>query len=116
MAKVGRPPFLITPEVLEKVESLAARGLTQEQICHCLGICVDTMCEKKKAYPELAESIKKGQSKGISIVANALFEAAKSGDKIAQIFYLKARAHWKETNVLEGSLKITHEDALKELE
>ena len=33
----GRPRFEITPDVINKVETLAAQGLTQHQICSVLG-------------------------------------------------------------------------------
>ena len=57
---------------------------------------MSTLYEKMATKEELDEAIKRGASKGISIVANALFESAKSGDKTAQIFYLKCRAGWRE--------------------
>lgn len=88
----------ITEELIEKAESLAARGLTVEQIASCLGMGERTLYEKKSLYPQLAQAIKDGQHKGVSIVANALFESAKSGNTTAQIFYMKARAKWKDSN------------------
>jgi len=112
---VGKPPFEITKEIVEKAESLAARGLTLDQIANCLGIGLSTLCAKKIRYLEFEEAIKRGRDKGISIVANALFENAKAGNTVASIFYLKCRAHWKEVNVLEHIVK-PHEDQLKELE
>jgi predicted transcriptional regulator len=90
----GRPPFKITKEVLTKVETLASRGLTQQQIADALGIHVGTLCEKKNQFNEFNEAIKSGQAKGISTVANQLFENAKNGDNTAAIFYLKNRAGW----------------------
>jgi hypothetical protein len=111
---VGKPPYIVTPEIVEKAESLAARGLTLDQIASCLGIHISTLCEKKNEYLELAEAIKRGQNKGISIIANALYDGAKSGDKVSQIFYLKCRAHWKETNVTEHAF-VPHENWLDKL-
>ena len=35
--KRGPKPRLITEEFLAKVEHLAARGLSQQQVCHALG-------------------------------------------------------------------------------
>ena len=94
----GRPPYKVTPELLQKIESLAAQGLTQEQICSCIGWSVETMCKKKKVFTELAEAIKKGKHKGLAVITNALFDKAKGGDTTAQIFYLKNRApdEWKD--------------------
>jgi hypothetical protein len=97
--KGGRPKFLITKEVMDKAESLAARGLTLEQTASCLGISYQTLNERKKEYVEFSDAIKKGQHKGISIIANALFESAKKGNTAAQIFYMKARADWKDHGI-----------------
>lgn len=94
----GRPPWI--PYDNEKVESLAARGLTKEQIASCLGISYQTLNEKSKEFADFADAIKRGQDKGISIVANALFEGAKSGNTTAQIFFLKARAKWRDVEAV----------------
>ncbi len=109
----GRPPWI--PPEAEKVESLAARGLTLEQIAECLGIHVATLYEKKKEYTEFADAIKRGQAKGISIVANSLYESAKHGNTTAQIFFLKSRAQWKETSITEANVTVRQEDAIKDL-
>jgi predicted transcriptional regulator len=87
--------------MIQKAGEMAARGLTQEQIASCLGMGESTIYAKFKEYPEFEDAIKRGRDKGINIVANALFENATSGDKIAQMFYLKCRAGWKETNINE---------------
>lgn len=54
------------------------------------------MESRKADTAEFAEAIKRGQALGIEEVANALFENAKGGNVTAQIFYLKARAQWKD--------------------
>lgn len=88
---------------LAKVEAFAARGLSQEQIADALGISERTLRNRKQESSEFAEAIKRGQSKGIAQVANALFEKVKGGDTTAMIFFLKARAGWKEAQRLEIS-------------
>lgn len=98
----GRPAIEITPEMIKKAESLAAQGLTQEQIASVLGIGKSTFYEKVKQYPELLEAIKEGKDKGIATIANALFNKAKSGDNTAMIFYLKARAGWRDVMAIES--------------
>ena len=100
MAKngLGRKPWI--PD-LAKVEKLAARGLTNEQIAACLGICESTLYDKKKVFLEFSEAIKKGKASGVQQVSNALFEAALSGNVTAMIFFLKTKAGWKEPDVPE---------------
>lgn len=94
MAKTGRPRWV--PPAPEKVEALAASGLTETQIAAALGIAHGTLIEKKREYPEFLQAIKSGQAKGIAKIANALFQKATNGDTTAMIFFLKARAKWSD--------------------
>ncbi len=82
----------INQELLEQVESPAARGLSQKQVCEALGISESWWHEKKPISPELQESYKRGAALGLADVSNALYESAMSGTPVAQIFYLKNRA------------------------
>ena len=93
---MARPKFEITEEIIKKAESLAANGLTKEEIAHCLDISYQTLNEKTKQYSEFSEAIKRGKSKGIGMMANNLVKLAKGGNAAANIFWLKARAKWKE--------------------
>jgi len=94
----GRPPYEITPEIIAKVEKLAAQGLAEYQIAAVLGIHQDTLINKKKEYPEFSEAIKNGKAKGIAKITNKLFDKASDGDNTAMIFYLKNRDpdNWEE--------------------
>ena len=97
--KMGRKGFEITPEILQQVEKFAGQGLTQEQISHCIGISRDTFFKSKRNSEYFSDAIKRGQSKAISLVSNALFENAMSGNAVSQIFWLKNRApdQWADT-------------------
>jgi transcriptional regulator with XRE-family HTH domain len=81
---------------LKEAEKLASRGLSLEQIAAAMGISARTLGSRKAESAELAEAIKRGQAQGIGTIANALFENALGGNVTAQIFYLKARAQWKD--------------------
>jgi len=107
----GRPPFEITQEVIDKAESLAAAGLTMDEIAGCLGIGSRTLYEKKAEYPQFAQAISNGKCKGIGMMANNLVKLAKAGNAAANIFWLKARAKWKEKD--EEDVK-AHAGALME--
>lgn len=96
--KRGKKNFVVD---YEKAEALASKGLTNEQICRCLGISETTFYAKMQKDVKFQDIIKKGQAKGIAVIANALFENAKAGNVTAQIFFLKARAHWKDTHTLD---------------
>jgi len=96
--KPGRPLIQITPELCKKAESLAAQGLTMEQIAHTLGMGERTLYEKVKEYSHFSQAIEQGRSKGIAQVTNALFKKAIDGDVPAQKYYLNNRdnANWKD--------------------
>jgi len=97
--KMGRKGFQITPSILKQVEKFAGQGLTQEQISHCIGISRDLFFKSKRNSEYFHDAIKRGQSKAISLVSNALFENAMSGNVVSQIFWLKNRApsEWQDT-------------------
>lgn len=86
---------------LNKVESLAANGLTQEQIAAALGISETTLHQRKRDSADFAAAIKRGKAKGIALVTNKLMESIKGGNMTGMIFFLKTQAGWKETNVQE---------------
>ena len=88
-----------------EVERLAAQGLTQEQICSCIGISTSTLHKYKKTNAEFAEALKRGQHRGIEAVTNALFQSAVEGNLGAQVFYLKNRGRedWKDKQDVEHS-------------
>lgn len=82
----------VTPATIKQVESLAAVGITQAQICKVLGISDTTF---KKYYDEVFNTAK---VHAISMVAGTLFKRATEGkDLAAAIFYLKAQGGWRET-------------------
>ena len=86
---------------LKQVESLAANGLTQEQIACALGISETTLHQRKRDSADFAAAIKRGKAKGIALVTNKLMESIKGGNMTGMIFFLKTQAGWKETNVQE---------------
>lgn len=94
----GKPRIEID---LGRVTELAAQGLTHEQIAAALGISRTTLQARKAESEQFAQAIEKGQALGIEAVSNALFENAKAGNVTAQIFFLKARAKWKDRHDAE---------------
>ncbi len=98
---VGKPPWIPTPDIIKEAEGYASLGLMEYQIADCLGIGVSTLCEKKNSYPELADAIKRGKSKGIARAANKLVKMGEKGNVTALIFYLKCVGKWKEQEAEE---------------
>jgi len=90
---------------LKQVESLAANGLTQEQIAAALGISESTLHKRKQENTDFTAAIKRGKAKGIALVTNKLMESIKGGNMTGMIFFLKTQAGWKETTVQEHTGK-----------
>lgn len=86
---------------LDEVETLASRGLTQQQIADALGISVDTLYSRKRENQDFQEAIKRGQAKGVASVSNKLYESAMRGEAWAVCFFLKTKGGYKETQKVE---------------
>lgn len=102
---------------LTHVESLAARGMTFEQIASALGISDATLRVRRREHKEFSDAIQRGRSKGIANVTGKLMEAINGGDVKAMTLYLKCQAQWKETVVQEqtGEVKVTiHRRVIRE--
>lgn len=91
----------------KKVEQLAAQGLTVRQVADCCDISRSQLYARLKEEPDLSDALKRGRSKGIDVVTNALFQNAKGGNVTAQIFYLKNRQpkKWRDRREHEVSGK-----------
>ena len=119
--KRGPKPRLITDEFLEKVEHLAARGLSQKQVCDALGFSETWWHAKKQENMELDECYKRGASRGLAEVSNAIYEQALNGSTGAACFYLKNRDpdRWsdvKSVNAVQINVgKMTDTQLLEEL-
>ena len=119
--KRGPKPRLITEEFLAKVEHLAARGLSQQQVCHALGFSETWWYDAKQKNSEISDSFKRGQAKGLVEVSNAIYEQALNGSTGAACFYLKNRDpdRWsdvKSVNAVQINVgKMTDTQLLEEL-
>jgi len=85
----------------KEVERLAAQGLTNPQICDSLGISEATLYRQKRKSTELTDAIKRGRARGVANVTNKLYEQCMEGNTTAILFYLKARAHWRDRDPVE---------------
>lgn len=69
---------------------MAAYGIPEGDISRVVGVDAKTL---RKHY---RDELDLGETKANAQVAGFLFNAAKSGNVSAQIFWLKTRARWKE--------------------
>jgi hypothetical protein len=79
------------PANRRQVEAMAAYGIPETDISRVVGIDPKTL---RKHY---RDELDLGETKANAQVAGYLFNAAKSGNVTAQIFWLKTRARWRET-------------------
>jgi hypothetical protein len=87
---MARRAFRATDEMRELVRSLAARGVRQEDIAGNIG------WDPKTLRKHFRDELDHGMAGANADVTGALYDKAMGGDTIAQIFWMKARAHWRE--------------------
>lgn len=67
---------LYTPEILPRVEELAAKGLTNKEIAAALGVGERTFYDFVERYPQFSHSLKKYRGLADIEVENALYKSA----------------------------------------
>lgn len=85
----GRPPKEID---YSKVEEMAARGCTQEDIADELNIARSTLNTRE----EFSDSIKKGKARVRNSLTSRAVEMGLGGDKVMLIFALKNLCGWRD--------------------
>ena len=107
---MGRRAHKPDPGQRRQTEAMAACGVPEVDIAKVIGIDPKTL---RKHYRQELDT---GGIKASTRIAESLYRKA-LGDGpqsvTAAIFWLKTRAHWKETVVSEVTFR--HEDALEEL-
>lgn len=88
----GRPRYERSESIAKQVEMMVACGLPVAEIANILSLGKSTIQRYYKA------EVDSGHSKANVKVAEALFNSAIKGNTTAQIFWLKTRARWRETN------------------
>ena len=94
-----------TPQALLSLQSLAMRGLTQEQIAQTIGVPYRTFSRWKKKSAAIQKALATGLDAANAAVENALFLKAQNGDLGAICFWLKNRAsdRWSEHPEIRGA-------------
>ena len=93
--EVGRPPYIKKEDDAKLVEALTIAGVTQTLVAQIVKISEPTL--RKNFRKELDTS----KARANAIISQALFKKAKDGNVVAQIFWLKTQAGWKEKNYHE---------------
>ena len=92
---MARKPFVVNAAVREKVRHLAGLGVRQDDIARIV------KCSPKTLRKRCRDDIDCGVAEANALVSGSLFAAAKGGNVVAQIFWLKTRAQWRERAVLD---------------
>jgi hypothetical protein len=94
---------------LQEIEECGRRGLSFSQIAGLMGISATTFSAQRKRHPEVEAAYFRGRSRGISKVADTLYDAATSGEDMASTrFYLEKVGGWKENAAATtGNVTIT---------
>ena len=94
---------------LTDIEECGRRGLSFAQIAGLMGISQKRFFSHRQRYPEIDAAYYRGRSRGISKVADTLYEAATSGEDMASTrFYLEKVGGWKENAAATtGNVTIT---------
>jgi len=95
--KRGRPFVELTPQQIGEVERMAAY-LNKAQIAACLGIGENTFTRLCRDNESIDTAYKKGRASHVGKVADALLKnATEKNNVLAQIFFLKCRGGWVES-------------------
>jgi hypothetical protein len=109
-----RPRFEPTMEERKLVQAMAGFGIPEPQIAGTIG---EHGIDAKTLRKHFRRELDTGATKANTAVAQTLYKMASSGHHAAAtIFWLKCRAGWKETSVLQhtgpegGPMEISHEN------
>lgn len=94
---MSRAPHEVTDVTRGQVEALAGYGFTHDEIGSHLGISEKTL--RKHYRKEIDGAVIKANA----LVARSLHKMATSGNTAAAIFWMKARAGWREKASIEIS-------------
>lgn len=101
---------------MARIEELAGRGLSKNDIAICLGISRSSYMNYQRENPEFHDAFDRGKAAAIAAVAGKLLSIASKGSLGAVCFYLKCQAGWKEVSELDlgdktlKALKILRDD------
>jgi hypothetical protein len=83
----------LTPERLRQIEAAAGCGLSDEEVARVVGVE-----PKVLDRPKVRKALEKARANVVQQVAAALIRKALGGNIPAAVFYLKAKAGWRDTD------------------
>ena len=119
MGEAMARPTVMTDEVVRKLEDAFTMGCTDVEACLCAGIGRQTLYDYCTANPSFSDRKEALKTNPAIKARKLLFQALESGEadmKTAQWMVEKYDGKARQSLELSGGLKISHEDALNELE
>ena len=96
------PKWECTPEILERIADLSAKGVTEASIARIVGLTPSTFSAKKKEHPELGDILNKSRASGeeevVGYLWNIIRDPKNKNHFSACLFYLKTQHMWREVN------------------
>jgi hypothetical protein len=89
---MARTAFAVNDALRAKVRHLAGLGVRQDDIARIIG------CAPKTLRKRCRDELDRGVVEANATISGSLFANAKGGNVTAQIFWLKTRAHWRESS------------------
>ena len=83
----------LTPERLRQIETAAGCGLSDEEVARIVGVDPKTLDR-----PKIRKALERARASIVQQVAAALIRKALAGNIPAAVFYLKAKAGWRDTD------------------
>ena len=116
-AKIGRPsPY--RAEMCETVIKYMRQGAAIKELPYYLGVCLDTIYEWRKIYPEFSEAIKTGEglSEAVWMRKGRLNMKCPTFSYTGWYMNMKNRFGWCDKQENTHHITVKQEDAIKELE
>ena len=95
-SRIERKAWKPTADSLKQIEALASRGTSLLKIVKSLGIGERKLYAHKRESQQIRQALEKGKAIGIVNMTNKLWDTAQAGNLTAMIFWLKARAGWRD--------------------
>ncbi len=98
----GKKQFKFKQVDYDNVFKFGSRGVREEDMAFFFDMSPRTFYRYCKYDPRILAEYKKGQMTANAVVAESLFRLATEKENVvAQIFWLKCRARWKENNEIK---------------
>lgn len=118
MRKERSDKIIFTSKDISKIESMAAMGLSLEQIASIFGVSTDTIYRRmNEGNIDLSAALSRGKSKALYKIANKAYNLAMEGNVAMIKYFLSCRGGWSEKlQIIEDNRVKEEQDKRRQLE